>query len=85
MPGMDSYQVKQLIALAYPVSSVIQSIVYNSELRIKENDEEDLVFEGECFEIEVRCGSSLDAHRLGSVLLSYELLVPATGGDTSER
>eukprot|EP00973_Karenia_brevis_P011678 1581354-Karenia_brevis.AAC.1 len=63
---MDSYQVKQLLALAYPVSSVIRSSVYKSALRIAESDEEDLVFEEECFEIEVRCGSALDAHRLGS-------------------
>eukprot|EP00973_Karenia_brevis_P053331 7411766-Karenia_brevis.AAC.1 len=62
------------------MSSVIKSIVYNSELRIAEQDDEDLVFEGERFEIEVRCGSALDAHRLGSVLLSYDLVVPATGG-----
>eukprot|EP00973_Karenia_brevis_P082499 11435156-Karenia_brevis.AAC.1 len=66
MPGMDSYRVKQLLALAYPVSSVIQSIVYNSGLIIKERDDADLVFDGECFEIEVRCGSPLDAHRLGN-------------------
>eukprot|EP00973_Karenia_brevis_P046615 6466229-Karenia_brevis.AAC.1 len=51
MPGMDSYQVRQLLALAYPVSSVMKSIVYNSALRIADKDEEDLVFEGECFEI----------------------------------
>eukprot|EP00973_Karenia_brevis_P063209 8788084-Karenia_brevis.AAC.1 len=80
MPGMDGHDVKQLLAQAYPVSSVIRSIVYCSALRIAEQDDEDLVFEGERFEIEVRCGTPLDAHRLGSVLLSYDLSVPATGG-----
>eukprot|EP00973_Karenia_brevis_P062088 8634767-Karenia_brevis.AAC.1 len=28
MPGMESSQIKQLLAQAYPVSSVIKSIVY---------------------------------------------------------
>eukprot|EP00973_Karenia_brevis_P031477 4342950-Karenia_brevis.AAC.1 len=36
LPGMDSYQVKALIALAYPVPSDIQSIVYNTGLMIEE-------------------------------------------------
>eukprot|EP00973_Karenia_brevis_P054088 7513418-Karenia_brevis.AAC.1 len=80
MPGMDGHDVKLLLGVAYPVASVSKSIVYCSGLRIAEQDGEDLVFEGERFEIEVRCGSPLDAHRLGSVLLSYDLLVPATGG-----
>eukprot|EP00973_Karenia_brevis_P041377 5725878-Karenia_brevis.AAC.1 len=80
MPGMESSQIKQLLANAYPVTSLIKSIVYCSSLRIAEQDDEDLVFEGEHFQIEVRCGTPVDAHRLGSVLLSYDFLVPSTGG-----